>query len=259
MRLALTAAALLLFAPAAEARPRGVVSVPRQTRFLGKDPHGPLAVAKGSKLASPASSACRTWAARGSRWHALDAYGQIVGEAEVTGMDRYDVTNCDELVMASAVGEEGVGVYASGGYRPLALRPWTIAGAARQELRELVRRRDRSLPRSRLKEPELGLGRRLLAWTTPEGQRFAAVGGRALTLLRRDRGAWVVLEQRTPGADEVTHADKFMPLSALDMNADGAAEIVVHERSIDSYADFTLTPRAGGYDLVEAGIHGAFA
>jgi hypothetical protein len=278
MRLAaIAAAALLLLAPslasaqiegtasrtgtsahaAAPARPS--VTAPRKIRFLGKDPHGPLAVVKGNALRSPASGACRTWAPRGSVWKSLDALGQVVGKAKVAGMERYDVTNCDELVMKTISGKPGIGIYVSGSYQPLTLTAWKIEGKARRELENLVKRRDAALPKSSLRESDALLDKRLLAWETPSGERFAAVGGRGLTVLRREKGKWVVVHRITPRKGEVAHAEMYMPLSALDMNGDGQVEIVVHERFIDGYGDFTLTPRKGGYDVVDAGIHGAFA
>jgi len=51
----------------------------------------------------------------------------------------------------------------------------------------------------------------------------------------------------------------FLPIAVLDMNGDGAFEVVVHERYIDAYDDITWTRRNGKWISVEAGIHGAFA
>jgi hypothetical protein len=246
-------------APRAASPARARVAAPKQIRFLGKDPHGPLAVAKGGTLGSPAAGACRSWGPRGSVWKSLDALGQVVGKAKVAGMERYDVTNCDELVMKTVSGKAGVGVYVSGSYQPLALTAWKIEGKARRELESLVKQRDAALPKSSLREPDAPLDRRLLAWETPSGDQYAAVGGRGLTVLRRQKGKWSVVHRITPRKIEVAHAEMYMPLSALDMNGDGQVEIVVHEHFIDGYGDFTLTPRKGGYDVVAAGISGAFA
>ncbi len=243
----------------AEAKPTHARASSGETRFLGKDPHGPLAHAHNGSLASPAKSACRAWGPIGSRWSALSALGDVVGTSEVSGAERYDVTNCDELSLESVSGKPGVGVFVQGEYQPMALESWSIEGRARRELEQLITRRDRKLPASSQKAKDAPLRARLLAWKTPDGHHFAVVGGRGLTVLERSRGRWRVLHQITPKRSEVAHADMYMPLAALDMDGNGSVEIVVHERFIDSYGDFTLTRKNGRYRELVAGIHGAFA
>lgn len=243
----------------AEAKPTAAPAPSGESRFLGKDPHGPLAHARNGRLASPADSACRAWAPIGSRWSALGALGELVGKAKVSEAERYDVTNCDELSLESVSGKAGVGVFVQGDYQPMALERWRIEGRARRELERLIARRDRKLPPSSRKEKDASFSARLLSWKTPDGHQFAVVGGRGLTVLERSKGKWRVLHQIAPKRSDVAHADMYMPLAALDMDGNGSVEIVVHERFLDSYSDFTLTRKNGRYREIGAGIHGAFA
>ena len=87
------------------------VAPPPPVRYLGGDPIGPLAVVRDGKVSEPPRSACRTWGPAGSRWTELDAYGRPAGEVVVTGGERYDVTNCDELAVRRTHGRAGAGVY----------------------------------------------------------------------------------------------------------------------------------------------------
>lgn len=263
MRLAasLALAALLLAPSSGAARPRKataraapVVSVRGQTRFLSKDPHGPLALAKGSGLSAPAASACRTWGDADGVWYTLDRLGHVVGKAEVTGMERYDVTNCDELHLEPVVGGAGAGIFASKGYQAAALSSWKPGGKALAELQGLIRRRDRPLGGR-----DLPLEQRTIAWKAPDGGEWAVVGGRRLTVLRREAGAWRVMHKIEPPRREEAALDRFMPVAVLDMNGDGKIEIVVHEDQLTSYSDFTLTPSSRGYRRIDAGIHGSTA
>lgn len=252
MRVAAVLIACLGMALPAEAKPQ-------PARFLGKDPHGPLAVAIGRKLVSPPDAACRTWATKGSTWATLDAFGRIVGKARVEALERYDVTNCDELTMKTVAGSSGVGLYVTGDYEPAKIERFKLSVTAWRELEASIAKRDLALPKSSLTDPELPLAKRLLAWKTPGGDRFAVAGGRALSVLQRSKGAWVEVHRITPSRAELAHADMYLPVGVLDMNRDGRAEIVVHERHLDAYGDFTLTPARGSYRMVPAGISGGFA
>lgn len=271
MRLAaLCLAAALLVSGPSLASPKGRAASPdrrratiaqREVRFLGLDPHGPLALVKGRKLESPPPAACRRWGPKGSRWSSLDAFGRVVGEVEVVAMERYDVTNCDELALETRSGKPGAGVYASNGYSPLELGPSRATPAERKSLEAIVRARDAALPKARFdeKKRDPALSARMLAFRTPSGEEIAVVGGRGLSVYRIERGAWSTVHEIRPKKTEVGHVDMYRPLAALDMNGDGDVEIVVHERDVDAYADFTLTRARRGYRIVDAGIHGAFA
>ncbi|NUP12687.1 MAG: hypothetical protein HOW73_42145 [Polyangiaceae bacterium] len=253
-------AALLALAPSTSlARPKAKkTAAPTEVQFLGKDPHGPLAVVKDKVVATPKESACRTWAPANSLWNTVDQLGRVVGRARVTGMERYDVTNCDELVLETTSGRDGAGIFVRGDYVAMDLKAAKLTEKASKDLEELVKKRDKVVARGDNKEKDAPLSKRLITWTMPSGETFAVAGGRAVTVFRLDKGTWTVIHEILPGKDIA--GTVFTPLSVLDMNGDGRPEMVIHEAGIDAYSDFTLTPNErGGFKSVEAGIHGAFA
>ncbi len=239
-----------------DVRPRKSAEV----RFLGQDPHGPLAVARKGAVETPKSNACRTWAPMDSLWMSLDKLGQVVGQARVTGLDRYDVTNCDELYLETARGKEGAGIFVKGAYTPLALMPWKPTQKVQKSLqRHIAMVRDPKLPKASEKGRDLPLVKRALMFETPSGQQYAIVGGRGISILRWTGERWQSELEHAPKKNEVAFPDMFLPIAVLDMNGDGAFEVVVHERYIDAYDDITWTRRNGKWISIEAGIHGAFA
>jgi hypothetical protein len=231
-----------------------------ERRFLGLEPHGPLALVRSGKLTSPEEGACRIWGRRGTTWSSLDTFGRVVGEVAVTDMDRYDVTNCDELVLRTREGAGGAGVYVAGAYEAAPIEPWLIPAGPRRVLETLVRMRDAKLPAaSHESKVDVPLDDRLLSYRAPNGDEMAVIGGRGLTVLRLEKGEWRLLFALSPAEGEVGPVDMFRPLAVVDMNGDSKPEIVIHERAVDAYSDFTLTPSGEGFDVVEPGITGAFA
>jgi hypothetical protein len=82
-----------------------------------------------ASLRSPAASACRTWAKAQQVWLELDRWGNVAGTAELTGLDRYDVTNCDELSLTTVAGKAGAGIFVSGTYRRPTHAQWLPTAA----------------------------------------------------------------------------------------------------------------------------------
>jgi hypothetical protein len=250
----------------------GAVTIPaaalaEETRFLGKDPHGPLAIVRGGVVREPPKNACRTWGRLNQTWTALGKLGEVVGKAAVTAFDRYDVTNCDELALSRTSGSMGVEIFVRGHYVPLGLAAWKPSADERTALAEQIRRRDAmaaKIGRSPSKEADLALEKRLLSFLTPQGQRYAVVGGRAISILRLEGHRWIEEYVKKPGAKEwMPDASRFMPVAALDMDGDGAFDIVMHELedSGTCYGDATLTRPRGGSKWVSvgAGIYGSTA
>jgi len=234
----------------------------RETRFLGNRPHGPLAVVRGRGVEEPANGACRTWGKKDEAWRTIGRLGEVVGEATVKALDRYDVTNCDELVMKRSSGKAGAGIFVRGDYTPLAIQAWTLDRKTLTELESRVTKRDRGLvrpPAWQPKEKPLALAARTLAFRTPDGTCWAVVGGRALSIFRRERGRWIVEHEQRPVKDEAQQRDHFMPIAVLDMDGDGAPEVVFHKDDLDSYSDTTLSRSKRGWQLVAAGIWGSTA
>lgn len=244
------------------AKPAKRVPSEGTTRFLGLQPHGPLArveMRSGNRsVASPEDGACTRWGKVGDSWRTLDRLGQVVGRSRVTGMERYDVTGCDELDLAPTEGEKGAGVFVSGSYEPLAIAAWKPAKMHRRALDRLVRARDGRLKKplftpSGVRAPER------FGFQTPDGVRRMIAGGRALTVLRLERGGWVEEHQAEPLQDG--GSERFQIVAVLDMNQDGSPEIVVHWDAGDSFNDFTLSfdPAKGDWKLIDSGISGSTA
>ncbi len=232
-----------------------------ELRFLGLHPHGPLARVKAGKVESPEPGACRTWGKRGAAWLALDRFGRVVGKSRIDALDRYDVTNCDELMLARESGKAGAGLFVSKAYQPLAIAEWTPSKQAERALTELTRKRDRKLAKPHsIAAKNLPPGTRRLFFRTPDGTRRVAVGGKALSVYRFERGAWK-REHELPPNGEGDYADTFLIAGVLDMNGDAAPELVVHWAGIDGYHDLTLSLGSdrSRWRMIEAGIHGAYA
>ena len=245
------------------------LSVPAQSEaavpvdFIGFEPHGPLARVTAGRIASPRENACRSWAKRGSRWKALDRLGRVVGSARVSKLWRYDLTNCDELTFD---GPRGAGIFVRGPYQPLAIGSWTPKPSAGRELRRIIARRDAkipAMPESSRESEKFSFEKRTIAFQVPGEAPRVVVGGRALTLLRWKKGRFEVeLQEGFDVPDASIHEQcefSYLPVAVLDMNGDGAIEIVVHEHTCDVYGDFTLIRDGARWRTIEAGISGAYA
>jgi hypothetical protein len=233
----------------------------RDTQFLGKDPHGPLAQVRAGRLGEPGDDACRTWGTRGQTWLALDALGRVVGEATVTELERYDYTNCDELTLR---GKQGAGIFVRGRYTPLRLEAWRPSRTARAALGDLIAKRDAKVRRGRLsnRRKDLPLDARLIVFRTPSGARYAVAGGRALSILRFDGKGWKEEHRELPIADEQSPSvERFMPVAVLDMDGDGSFDVVVHHKENEGewYGDGTITRSKRGWMTISAGIFGSTA
>jgi hypothetical protein len=232
-------------------------------RFLGADPIGPLAVARGGAVTTPGDRACRSWGPVGSRWRELDAFGRIAGEVTVAGRAYYEVSRCDELEVRRVSGRPGAGVYvdARATYRAPRVEAWQPGADATAALEALARDRQRGIQNL---DParHVPLQQRVLffEWSAT-GERYAVVGGQSLIVVLFRGGRWEVAYEQKP--EKMRSQDEgYRPLVVTDMNADGRPEIVVHhkEERGEWYGDFTLSLRADGtWHEVGPGIFGSTA
>lgn len=230
----------------------------RPTQFLGLNPHGPLAVAVGGRVEEPEGDACRKWGVRGGAWRALDRLGRVVGTARVTELDRYDVTDCDELGLDGA---KGAGIFVRGPYQALEIETFKPTKSQLVKLRKLVEHRDAARPKAQNGKKDEPFEKRALLFSVEGQDPIAVVGGRALSVFRLSDKGWVLEREDTARKQDTWAPNIFSAVSVVDMNQDGIPEIVIHESFIDGYNDATLVvdPDTRKWRYVNAGIHGGYA
>jgi hypothetical protein len=223
------------------------------TRWLGADPHVPMAIVSDGRIASAGQACCAEWSRPGAEWRAIDRYGRVVGRARVAAAEGYDATQCYELTLRTAEGEEGAGVYVSGGWTPPPSAEWPPTDAERASFFALAAHADAMFEASGfVDESDRGpapVADRTLFFRAPGSERdesaptrFAVAGGKALLVgaLRPD-GRWATSHlDADMSLSGYAPADAYRPLAAFDMDGDGAPEIVFHESDGPSWADVVL-------------------
>ncbi len=235
--------------------PRCPVASTSTTRWLSAAPHRPLWLATRDGVRA-ATSCCASFAKRGSRWLAVDGRGAVVGEGQVTGGAR-DEDGCFELDVKLTDGAPGIGLWLErprgweGELGDLAPAPdalgkpsrrWVAAPFTppREALAELSDLVDDLTVRltvpARCASPDdrLSLSRRTLAFKQSgadgEPLETVAIGGHLLVVATREARGWRVRHVEVAGADRCGPR-AYQPIAAIDLDADGAAELVVrHER-----------------------------
>lgn len=241
-------------------------------------PGTPLAVSDPEGgIRSATQSCCAPWARVGDVYHALDALGRPVGRARITGGEGYDVTACFELTFEVVEGVEGVGLYASsaGALRSLPAPAMQAIEAEAAALEAFLADAERlaALPlpverRYQHDEPLPPAAERVIYFGTPaydaEGRtvtRLTAVaGGRILVIAHLDAsGSWI-LEHIENELARVDYGPRFAyrPLAVLDMDGDGAMEVVYHWDEGPSWGQIVLHQNPfDGWEPVAHGVGGA--
>jgi flagellar motor protein MotB len=225
--------------------------------FLGSVPHVPLVVVRGSSFAATSTKhhPCgdpKRWANKGSRWKALDAWGQLAGEVEVASSELYDVTTCNELSLRTVSGSEGAKVYVS------ADSPFTPSKSAEatptKEERDALEAMARAVNEQWLDKDELAASQKAPVsarfFSMPEHQSdgttkpvlWAVVDGFALMTAHRVDGRWTMMTMKGPRRDSGQAVpDRYRVRSIFDMNGDGRPEIVLHFDGLDGFEDVVLS------------------
>jgi hypothetical protein len=246
----------------------------RGFRWLGAEPHVPLAVSRSGEL-EPAGECCRAWAGAGGAWTAIDAYGAPVGEVALSRGEGYDVTACWELAFEPE--PAGAGILVRGD------EPWTAPASARWEpgaeeraaALELAASIDRVFAAAVTgDEPATALRpleERVLFFEMPGdahhdwiATRFMAMGGRALVIAGLDRsGAWRVHHLDNAWAADTGGwlAEPYRVRAIVDMDRDGYPEVIFHRSDGPSWDDSVLRCRhestARPWELAVEGVGGA--
>lgn len=233
----------VVIAIAERLRAKGIVTLDvklkrrrRRPWFMAADPHVPLAVARDGKLrgAVPAAdrgSRCGStsrWASVGSKWHALDLWGQIVATATIGAIEDppYDVTGCREVTFNPqkdlAHDDRSIFVFVDSVWRPSASVKWTPPSHDRAAFEKLVS--------STLPEPD-----RMNGHCSQLPSRFTYFDKH--WALGAKQGGWVIATHGSGGWKKVNvHRDTvnglfgslcYRPIAIFYMNADGVPEIVL--------------------------------
>src|SRR5258708_5423031 len=115
--------------------------------FLAGDPHVPLAVVKDGHIGDDAFSgggcgARKRWKTIGSRWQALDAWGQPMGVFTATSKDDYEAFGCSELSFSPKLDDDLSHVFVSvdSAWRAPSSVEWDPPPARRASLEALAKR-----------------------------------------------------------------------------------------------------------------------
>lgn len=217
-------------------------------RVIGSEPSTPFAVVRKGVVRSAGEACCAQWARKDARFATVDAYGQIVGEAEIKGGEGYDVSQCYELSFTTKKGKPGVGLYLDGGYKPPKSAAWTPSAAESTALAKLVASLESAMVPKAAYEcgsvKALPLAERALHFSSKEpGKapvRWAVVGGALLVVARlQDDGRWVARTVLATESD-TCRPRAYRPRAVFDVTGDGRPEIFVHEDFGDAFGDVAL-------------------
>jgi hypothetical protein len=242
--------------------PRSSKADDAQIRFLGLNPHGPLVLLQRGTVASPTDSACRSWAQPDQRWNALDRWGTVVGKVKVTVLDRYDVTNCDEVYVDTVKGNQGAGIFVRGDYKAPASARATLSSSQRRQLRAIIAKRDKNvvaLSKSHFAK-SAAFSKRMMTFVDRDGTKRAFIGGVTASIYKLDiNDVWKLewTEKRTNGPNEWVIG--FSPIAVLDIDGDGVPEIIYHSNFGEWYGDSTMHFHHGKWRGLSAGIYGSTA
>jgi hypothetical protein len=143
--------------------------------FLAGDPHVPLAVVTAGRISDSAfDSGCgdaKRWKAIGSRWRALDAWGQPLGIYTASAKDDYDVTGCAELSFEPALDLSHVLVSIDSAWKAPASAAWAAPRARRMDLAALVKTTldDAKLPADQVWSQCASIAEHERFFATPDG------------------------------------------------------------------------------------------
>ena len=213
------------------------------------DPHVPLAVTRRGEIGSAGQPCCEPWAVRGARWLSVNEWGRVVGAAEVSGGEGYDLTQCFELSLRTVEGAPGVGLYVSTGWTSPASARWLPSDEDRASLGALVSHAEALFPPADGEGEVPPLAARSMFFRAAADPReadqptqFVVVGGRVLLVASKPEGGSLRVSYLDTGMLNAgwAPADAYRPIAVFDMDKDGWPEIVFHESDGSSWADVIL-------------------
>jgi len=230
-------------------------------RIIGEGPATPFAIVKNGKVSEAGMACCAQWARKGTRWKTVDAFGAVVGEAEISGGEGYDVSQCYELSFTKKKGSMGVGLYLDGDYAAPKSAAWTPNDAEKNSLAKIVSSLEAAMVPNAVWDcgkipgikPLKPLADRALFFTMPNDNstatvKWAVVGGPILVMARiQSDGKWVARHVESYGADACQHR-AYEPRAVFDIDGDGRPEVFLHFDWGDSFGDQMLTLGQAGFE-----------
>jgi hypothetical protein len=248
---------------------------PKPSFWLAADPHVPLATVQERAIHSVGKRGVECgdagrWASPGSRWHAVDTWGQKTGVFEVSAAEAFDVTACREVSFTARSGKPGAGLFVSddSGYAPPASASYAASVGEKKRFSHFLG----GMESSWVNQKPLG---KLVPWEKrtlffqfdppkeaswdgrvdgagkplERPRRWAVAGGPMLTVAYLgDKGHWKAASVKAP----LGIADSYTPIAVFDMNGDGVPEIVVRANDGPNFADKVLRFRSETMSWEEA-------
>jgi hypothetical protein len=248
-------------------KPEATAPAPKPAKpsyWLAADPHVPLAVVDAKQIRGVGKrgkecGAASRWAKPKSRWHAIDAHGEITGHYEVAGAETFDLTACREVVFKPLSGKPGVGLFVSddSGYKPAASPAFSPSAQEKKRFDQFVGTVESAFVDHKPLGKALPIAKRTLFFemtlpkdATLDGRvdgngkpivrphRWAVVGGPVLVVAYLGQGGqWHVASVKTA----LGLADSYMPEAVFDMNGDGLPELIVRQSDGSSFADVVMS------------------
>jgi hypothetical protein len=200
------------------------------------------------------------WAVVGSRWHALDGWGQIVGTGIVRERPVYDVTRCAELALslspAGTIDGRTLFVSEDSAWRPSPSPAFSPSAAVRESFRALVAGtiNDRPAGRAALHPQCAAIKEREHFFGGPAGERYAiGTSNIGYVVARLDGERWTPvatrIERYRAHPEAVTC---YRPVAIFDMNQDGVPEVVLRQSAAgEAWGDLVLgRDPDGGWSVV---------
>lgn len=229
-----------------------------QTLWLASNPHLPLAETRDGSLSPPDDKeGCKRpdrWGAAGRSYRVLDHWGKVVGTSKILRRERYQVSGCDEIVMAGGEGTQGehLLVSADGVWRPGPSFADSPSAAVRAAFRRFLSGLDERLvgAQAPLAQPDrervafFRVGAKGCVPSESEQRSvgsYAVATGPYIVIARYDaKLGWkaVYLSSPPPAVSDDYRENKL--LAILDMDEDGLPDVVVHQAEDTAFWDLAL-------------------
>jgi hypothetical protein len=223
--------------------------------FLAPDPHVPLAiVVDGHLSAAPRGHDCgdaHRWARIGSKWNALDEWGQIAGTFVVSAGTYRDATGCTEVDLSPASPDTRRHVLVS------ADSAWTAPTSAERAVGSGYVRAFDALVAKTIPDG-VASARDVPARCTSISQhrRFFEVPGQGQFAVGTSNGGYVVARLGADDRWSVVASERsgwngssavcYRPVAVFDMDGDGRPEIILRRAKGTSWSDVVYGLGDGG-------------